>query len=177
MRHPRQRWLRHTARSGQRARARTDGHSWGTEPASVLMNASVWRELWRTVGSRPAETGGILLGPRGKSVITEYYFDAQSNCSAATYSPDHGTINGLFAERWTPRGLELKGAVHSHPSHCPRLSREDLEYVARILGVNPRLDRFFAPVILAGRFWMRPFLVHREGLRVDEVVLRIRDDD
>lgn len=42
---------------------------------SIWMSRHVHCQIMCTIGARPAETGGILLGPVGSDDVTDFYFD------------------------------------------------------------------------------------------------------
>lgn len=137
----------------------------------------------QTVGARPCESGGVLLGPSspgqppGEFVVTEFYFDRAARVTGVSYSPDHELINRLLREVWRPKGLECLGFVHSHPEPVTHLSGGDLSYIRRIFACNPGMSSFLAPIVIPDRFWLRPFVVHREPFRVEEAVLELFDPE
>ncbi|MFG0285173.1 MAG: Mov34/MPN/PAD-1 family protein [Phycisphaerales bacterium JB039] len=110
---------------------------------------------------RPAETGGILLGPIGGSVVTDFHFDAGGACTGSTYSPDHITLQRLMDAQWLPSGLDMKGFAHSHPGQLDRLSAGDLAYIDRLLRANDDIDPFIAPIVLPAACRICPIVVPR----------------
>lgn len=145
---------------------------------SVLQIAgTAFSRLMHTVGAKAPETGCILLGPPGQLNVTDIYVDEHGLCTRATYTPDHATINRKILELWRPSGLEMLGAAHSHPEPFVHLSGGDLAFIRRIFAANPSMSVFIAPVLLPSRFWIRPFLVWREPLRVEEAILEIVQPD
>lgn len=143
---------------------------------TVRMTTAVYQRLMHTVGAREPETGGILLGPPGQSLVTEFFLDERGRCTRGTYSPDHQTINDLLLNTWRPSGLDLVGVCHSHPEPFIHLSAGDLSYIRRIFGANPGMPLFIAPIVLPGLFWIRPFVVRRDPFDVEEAVLDLFDD-
>lgn len=121
----------------------------------------VVREIMLTIGARPPETGGILLGPLGTEIITHYHFDDAAACSAVTYTPDHVGLGRRMREEWIPAGLDMKGFVHAHPAGVEGLSGGDLEYIGRLLARNTDMAVFAAPIILPHAFRICPWLVLR----------------
>jgi hypothetical protein len=79
------------------------------------MTAEVLSEIERTVGSLPAEQGGILGGRPNEGVISHYHFDAEGSRTGVTYSPNAKLLTELLQKEWNPRGIRLMGFVHSHP--------------------------------------------------------------
>lgn len=140
----------------------------------LWMSRHVRCQIMRTIGARPAETGGILLGPIGGSDITGFYFDETAECSHSTYTPDVPTLRRKMNEEWLPAGIDMKGFVHSHPGHFARLSGGDLEFIRRLLQKNPDMAFFAAPIVIPRAFLLQPILVsadrpdlqHRTHLRL-----------
>lgn len=128
----------------------------------VRITAEVIDQIMNTIGARPPESGGILLGPADSQDVTAYYFDNTARCSGVTYTPDTDLLQKLIDERWTPAGLEFRGFVHSHPGLC-RLSHGDLDYIRNILAANPQMQRFIAPIVLPDEFRIEINTVYRDG--------------
>lgn len=126
----------------------------------------VFRQIRRTVGRRPAETGGMLGGNRENGIITQYCFDTSAKRSGATYSPDHTQLTSLLREQWNPRGVKLMGFVHSHPSGCRQPSYGDRIYAKDILDANEAIDVLFLPIVMSsrngGQFELLPFYAKRD---------------
>jgi len=123
-----------------------NGVSEGGRPVTIRMAESVLNSIVRTVGSRPAESGGMLLGPPGENSITHFFFDQQGKTSTATYSPSAEALESLCEKAACELGLELKGFVHSHPG-LPTPSPGDMEYVRRFFKVNPSMPQFLIPIM------------------------------
>ena len=128
----------------------------------VIIRSGVMQRIMSSIGARPAEAGGVLLGPKDSREITHFHFDQGAVCSGTTYSPDYQGLGSLMRNEWTPRGLDMKGMIHSHPSSAQRLSQGDLVYIRRLLAANPDMDRFIAPIVLPSRFRLEVFVVLRE---------------
>lgn len=150
-------------------------------PASIKIRRSVLHEIESTVGSAPAESGGMLGGDRKRGLVTTFHFDASAHRSGATYSPDHEMLNRLLP-KWNRAGIDLIGFVHSHPSGCRAPSGGDLIYAQRILEHNPQMPGLFMPIVMTkpdtGSFEFLPFVARRvgSGVRVDEPTLEILED-
>lgn len=126
----------------------------------ATITPEVHREIMSTVGTHPAETGG-LLGGRLDGPITHFYFDQSARRTRAEYSPDTDAINRKLKE-W-PEDIRLRGFVHSHPRGFTRLSGADIEYATRMLGHNKTLPGLFLPIVQsahdAEKFEMHGFQV------------------
>jgi len=116
-----------------------------------------------SICSRPAESGGLLLGPMGSNDVTEFFFDAGGNFTGASYSPDHVTLNKKMKEEWIPAGIDMKGFVHSHPGKLDTLTYADLIYIKRLLTANPDMSMFIAPIIIPPEFRMRAMVVFKDN--------------
>lgn len=111
----------------------------------VCMSRRALRNIITTVGARPAESGGILLGPIGADSISDFVFDEEGSVSMVTYSPSHRKLT-MLCEAASVRGYELKGFCHSHPGlKTPSLG--DLRYVERFFEENPGLRKFYLPIL------------------------------
>jgi len=140
------------------------------KPQPLLMTPKVVASIRQTVGTRPAESGGALVGPGPNGVISHFHFDTNARTTGATYSPDVDTINALARTTWKAQGQTLLGFVHSHPRGATRPSGGDLSYAERILSVRPRLDRFALPIAQTvpdtGAFSLYGAVAVRDGHRV-----------
>lgn len=92
---------------------------------TLMILQTVQEEIERTVGSRPAETGG-LLGMRD-GVVCAYYFDESADCTDRAYRPDTTACEHVANAQWQPAGIYVCGFVHSHASDM-RPSRSDVQY-------------------------------------------------
>lgn len=125
----------------------------------IRMSRCVHCRVLCSIGARPAETGGILLGPIGGNDITDFYFDAAACCTGATYTPDHLTLGRMMKEVWMPSGIDMKGFVHSHPGSLARLSEGDMIYIRRLLERNPDMSVFAAPIVIPQAFYLQAVVV------------------
>ncbi len=133
------------------------------ESPALYMTYEAYQSVMRSVASRPAETGGILLGPIDSDEVTGFYFDGSADCTGGTYSPNHPVLVSKMKSEWVPSGLDMKGFVHSHPGDYARLSPGDLVYIERLLAINPDMGVFAAPIVIPHQFRMQPIVVLREA--------------
>lgn len=145
---------------------------------------SVLRAIYRTIGARPAETGGMLGGDRSTGAVTKFYFDRSASRSGATYSPDCSTINRLLKERWNPLGIQFMGFVHSHPSGFRRPSFGDETYAKRILDAMPQVKRLMLFIVMSGadgrRYELLPYVAYLNrwgSLETELAKLEVVDSD
>lgn len=114
-----------------------------------------YESIAQSVGSRPAESGGILLGSRDNYLVTKFIFDTNGSTSRCGYDPDVNFINRCIKEEWEHNGLELLGFVHSHPPGVRRLSGDmgngygDIGYLKAIFRAIPALETFLVPIVFS----------------------------
>ncbi len=99
-----------------------------------------------TIGSRPVETGGALLGAYGNSLIVDFLFDEEGEVTGATYVPSAG-LTQVVQLNELDRYLQFKGVVHSHPGTLDTPSGPDEESFLAGLETNLELGRYLAPII------------------------------
>ena len=132
----------------------------------VKIAHKVCKDIMLTIGTRPPESGGILLGPVGTSDVTDFFFDDGGNCTGSTYSPDCVTLRQKMKAEWLPAGIDMKGFVHSHPGSFDRLSDGDLAYINKSLDKNKEDKMFVAPIVIPSEFRLRPLVVLRDKPRI-----------
>lgn len=149
-----------------------------------ILSENVLISIMETIGSRRAESGGVLGGDRTSNSVSAFHFDDGAKCNAAAYSPDHHYLNTvLFPTVWKPQGIKLIGFVHSHPSFIRRPSGGDLIYAEAILKAIPELDSLFVPIVMTvpdtGRFAFLPYAVIRQekGVAVVDAECRVIHQD
>ena len=144
-------------------------HKYGANRAIrpvVRIAHKVCKDIMLTIGARPPESGGILLGPIGTSDITDFFFDGHANCTGSTYTVDGATLRRKMKDEWLPAGIDMKGFVHSHPGTFDRLSSGDLAYIKNSLGKNKEDKIFIAPIVIPPEFRLRPLVVLRDNPNV-----------
>lgn len=133
---------------------------------------SAYEEILRTVGSRPAESGGILLGNREDFVVQKFVFDSKGSMSAAAYDPNIEFLNAVVKKEWAENNLALLGFVHSHPRGMSRLSGDwgnntgDIGYMKAIFRAMPDLKKFLVPILFSyadgGELNFFPYMAYRD---------------
>jgi proteasome lid subunit RPN8/RPN11 len=139
-------------------------------PRQLRMEPQVLAAICETIGTREAETGGILGGCRETGEITHFFFDeAPRNKSDVLYSPNINMINEVKKTQWKPQGIDYLGSIHSHPPGFRRPSRGDEDYARRILEVL-EVPYILVPIVTTlvdtGSFSLYPFAAVLEGGRV-----------
>ena len=150
-------------------------------PPAMTISSRVLARINETVGSLPAETGGMLGGDPESGVVTHYHFDNRASRTGITYSPDCNLLNRVLSEEWNPAGVRLMGFVHSHPRSCRTPSGGDEIYAERILAAIPDMDRLLLPIVMTkagrGRFELLPFAARRAAdmLTIEAIPLLVAD--
>lgn len=151
--------------------------------AQLQMTRSVIEEIHKTIGSRPAEYGGILGGSREDGVVRYFYFDELAERSRGRYSPDVGTVNKVLSKDWDAAGINLLGFAHSHPPGMSHPSGGDIEYARKILAKIPGLKRLYLPIVMTepdtGHFELFAYAAVRDGdgIRLEEMELALVDGE
>lgn len=105
-------------------------------PFNVLkigVSPKAHEQIKKTVGSHPAELGGILFGkPKYRRCpipyITDFVFDKAARVTRTTYTINANYLNPIIHDKWDNYRLELKGFLHSHPIGCSCPSGLDMTY-------------------------------------------------
>lgn len=105
---------------------------------------SVYSQIKGTLGTLPAECGGIL-GAKG-GIITHFYFDHQG--TSDSYTPDIVQLEHIIAH-WSDIGISFSGFIHSHPSHNTTLSHIDKKYISSIFLINHIKYSLYFPIVLS----------------------------
>src|SRR6266566_1167518 len=85
-------------------------------PDTLHLTPAVLTQIKETIGSRKAETGGILGGNRTTGEVTHFCFDeVPQERSGVAYTPNIAALNSVIKGEWKPQGIEFLGSVHSHP--------------------------------------------------------------
>lgn len=104
----------------------------------------------KTVGSKPPETGGILVGPRNARRCTEFIFDKKGQGSERDYVPHVDSLNEMLDEA-VEKGMSLRAFVHSHPDCLAHPSDQDIKYAQKIMAANPGMDEFWLVIVTGSK--------------------------
>lgn len=154
---------------------------WSRPLRVVQVASSVVEQIRGTIGSLPAEHGGMLGRIEGEGAVQVFHYDSLGARGVAEYSPDTRTINALL-KRWNEAGVRLAGFVHSHPRGIRAPSLGDEEYATRILDAVEDLDELLLPIVMSeadtGRFEINWYVARRSGwgVRVERVRADVVDD-
>lgn len=116
----------------------------------ITVTDTCLRDIEDTVGTRPPESGGALMGPRHSTLVTKFIFDMYADTTGASYVPSRQLDQQVKElERDNPN-LVLKGILHSHPGGMNRPSTTDEVSFNDYLAANPNME-FFAAIICTFR--------------------------
>src|SRR2546421_1221179 len=144
-------------------------------PEKLTLSPFVFEQIRQTIGSMPAEQGGILGGERkpGRVEVTHFSFDeAASNRSGVAYTPNNAFLNRVIKQEWRPRGVEYVGSIHSHPAFCTRPSAGDEIYAKRILETL-ELPYLLVPIVTTiadtGKFQLHQYAAVCDGNNIEVI--------
>lgn len=139
-------------------------------PKQLRMQPAVLASIRETIGTRKAETGGILGGSRERGEVTHFVFDeAARERTGVAYTPNNAFLNNVLKTQWKPLGVEYLGSIHSHPPHYGQPSSGDEIYAKRILEALD-LPYLLVPIVMTiadtGSFSLFPFVATHDGAGV-----------
>ena len=147
---------------------------------NMRMKSKVYQDIRNQIGSRPAESGGLLLSNTHDYTITCFVFDIAAEKNRTVYQPNTEFLNAVLKGR----DDEFVGIVHSHPPGVMYLTSQDQRAAWSNLTSpgNPHLQAYLMPLIQTipdtRRFEIIPFIVtcHPRGMGkviVSKVELKI----
>src|SRR6266700_5890888 len=72
-------------------------------PKQLRMTPQVFAAICGTIGTRRAETGGILGGNRQTGEVTHFFFDeTPRHNSGGLYVPNNNVLNDVRKNQWKP---------------------------------------------------------------------------
>lgn len=109
----------------------------------------VVEKIISTVGSRPPESGGALLGLRHTKIITGFLFDINARTGNAVFHNSSELIEAINdAETTTPQ--QFMGILHSHPRGMSVPSGQDQFEIEVALKANPSMPVYYSPILTFG---------------------------
>jgi len=142
----------------------------------MKITTTAYNDMLKTVGSRTAESGGLLFGSRTDWVVTKFLYDENAKTTSSSYSFDVGYLNPMM-DKLAEEGLQLLGFFHSHPQGYKQLSAPDKTYFQRQFKNIP-VDKFYVPLMfpaVEGSYDFIPYVYHKDG-RVEQVTLELVPD-
>lgn len=132
--------------------------------SEVVILDKTYEEIIQTIGSFPAETGGILMGKEEDMVVQRFIFDNGAATTSSSYTFNINYLNPIVKKMFQEEGLKVIGFIHSHPYEYLRPSTLDLDYFQFAFDYNKR-EYFITPIIGTipdgGEFKFESFVVKR----------------
>ena len=134
---------------------------------NMRMMAPVYDDIENFIGSRPAESGGLLISSTRDYTITCFVPDIAAEKNSTIYQPNTDFLNSVLKGR----DDEFVGIAHSHARGARYLSSQDQRAAWSNLTSpgNPHLNAYLMPLIQTipdtGRFEILPYIVtcHTQG--------------
>ncbi|MFP4318349.1 MAG: Mov34/MPN/PAD-1 family protein [Phormidium sp.] len=113
----------------------------------VYFLQSVLEEITIHIANDPPESGGLLMGPPDKDIITFFKFDSWGTRSGASYTPQSDVLSNIAEQEYQRNGVIIKGVVHSHPGGMFSLSEGDRATIRRYFESNLGMPYFIGPIV------------------------------
>ena len=143
----------------------------------LRITTSAFIQIVKTLGSLPAEKGGVLMGNED-GTITDFIFDKHANTTRGTYELNIPYLNPKIKELEN-QGKKFLGIIHTHPNGCASLSAQDKKYFKSQFKNFEGLDTIYTPIVFSandGIFHFHAYIFHSTG-EVEETKLEIVPDD
>ncbi len=110
---------------------------------TVCFTREAYDKIRSTVGSKPAESGCLLLGyeeelNKDRIIVRDIIFDKMASATTVTYTLNTAYLNPLIRKAYKERNLAVIGVEHSHPYGCNYPSSFDIVYFSNMLTKMPR---------------------------------------
>jgi len=151
------------------------------ETPDVKILESVLKEIRNTIGSRPAESGGLLFGNQEDMIVRDFVFDKQAETSPVTYTFNVKYLNSQIKKMWNEKNYSCLGFIHSHPYGIGRPSSPDIQYFSSMFESMPR-KYYITPIIFTepdGGFLFNTYIIfngQREAIKTELVVLKTNEE-
>jgi len=135
---------------------------------TMKMNRQAYYDIKGSIGSRPAESGGVLIGNPKSLIIECFVFDIMAAKKRSIYQPDTEFLNSVLKGR----NEKFLGIGHSHEKDGRLLSQQDKNAAWSNMTSpgNPHLNAYLMPLIQTipdtGSFEIIPYIVtcHPSGM-------------
>lgn len=128
---------------------------------NMRMTTQVYQDIKNSIGSRPAESGGLLMSHTHDYTITCFVLDIAADKNSSVYQPNIVFLNSVLKGR----NDQFIGIAHSHPRGVRYLTTQDQRAAWSNLTSpgNPHLNAYLMPLIQTtpdtGRFEIIPYIV------------------
>lgn len=140
---------------------------------------SAYNEIINTIGSRPAESGGLLFGKEDDMIVRKFVFDKHAQTTRSTYTFNTEFLNPEIKRIWNDEGLSCIGFIHSHPHGCGRLSPPDVEYFTSMFESMPR-KHYITPIVFTvpdGGFKLNAHILPKDSSETIKADVEVLPDD
>ncbi len=116
---------------------------------TVLINKDVIETIFRTVGTHPVESGGVLALQDNR--IADFYFDGAAGCGERWYHPTVCDIETVV-DKWVRSGYQFAGFLHSHPQGTITLSAMDIVAAEQTM-ISNRMEQIYMGILCDGQLY------------------------
>lgn len=113
---------------------------------SIKFTESAYNQIINDIGSRPAESGGLLFGREEDYVVRKIVHDKHAETTKSSYTFNTDFLNPIIKKLWSEEKLSCLGFIHSHPYGFSRLSSPDVSYFRDMFSYMKR-KYFITPVV------------------------------
>jgi proteasome lid subunit RPN8/RPN11 len=149
----------------------------GRPKMKILENA--YNEIISTIGSRPAESGGLLFGKEDDMIVRKFVFDKHARTTRSTYTFNTDFLNPEIKRIWNDEGLSCIGFIHSHPHGYGRLSPPDVAYFSSMFECMPR-KHYITPIVFTvpdGGFKLNAHILPNQSSETINADVEVLPDD
>lgn len=138
-------------------------------------------QIKATVGTYPAETGGMLACSNDLTRIDTWRFDETSANTAGSYEYDVSVMDPQYRE-WKKNGITAVGFIHSHPFSYRQPSYSDVATAYALMKFFGN-SFFYLPIVIPdreGKFYLYFFVVRDQGRTVNvnlDYAIRAKEKD
>lgn len=138
-----------------------------------------FNEIVNTIGSLPAESGGLLFGKEDDMIVRKFVFDEHAQTTRSSYTFNTEFLNPEIKRIWNEEGLSCIGFIHSHPYGYSRPSPPDINYFTSMFEDMPR-KHYITPIVFTvpdGGFKMNAFVLPNQSKDPIKADVEILPDD
>lgn len=117
----------------------------------VIFHDSVIEQIDTAIAAFRPERGGILLGPIGVPVVSQFIADPDAAATNVTYTPSR-QVGLRVAEAERAGTVEVKGIIHSHPGQMDHPSSGDHRSFANWMARMPWIPFLVTPIVTVGEY-------------------------